>query len=129
MTQDIIERALVALRTSRALLIALDSADYASDIDMVTDAINALTPTVGPDDKGMLWWLIRVGVHSTLVTDGADFTDSRALTLLQRRFPYAMGHELEAHVVARPADAVVSRLQGFASAAEYRRDRDQNERR
>lgn len=78
-----------------------------------------------PDSAGFYVWTVELRVNKEWVADGYDPTDEDVERMLQKRLPYAYGHEVSARVLTRPSDAVMAYAQGYGTDVErYKKARD-----
>lgn len=70
-----------------------------------------------PDGHRSFKWKVEFEVSETLVADGFDLTEARALAMLQRSLQHAYGTEIAARVLKAPLADDVAKAQGYQSDA------------
>ncbi len=118
------EKILTTLKNARAQIKCLgsDSDDINNAHIAEIDEVITYLEKPNPDKDGFYYWTVQLGVHLSLVQDGADFTDKKVHDLLTNRFYFSYGHELQGQVLSRPPDKAVAEAMGFTTK-EYLQDR------
>jgi hypothetical protein len=122
----LMEQILQALKNARTQIKCLGSStDEVNNAHLAElDGLIQILEKPNPDKEKFYWWVVLVGIHSTWVADGADFTDARVHDMLASYHRHAYGYELEGKVLGRPPDKAVANEMGFDTVAHYREDRD-----
>lgn len=119
------DKILTVLKNARAQIKCLGSETDDVNNAHITEIDEVITSLEkpNPDKNGFYYWVVRLGVHSSLVQDGADFTDKRVHDMLTHHFCFAYGDELSGKVIIRPPDKSVAKEMGYDTINSYLQQR------
>lgn len=76
----------------------------------IDDLLEELTEN--PDEERFFYWIIKIGVNESLVSDGAVITTTIIKDMLTCHWPFALSSEFKVTTISRPSEKEIIKATG-----------------